>query len=224
VPERARQVRTFEAGLELFRRIAAVAEAEGHHPDLHLEGYNHAYAQLSTHSVGARRVWLAGDACVDGLPELGGAPDARPLSPQAVWAVTEMLSASSARRCGISRWRPPKSAYVQQRVWGPGVGEGPASRALAERCIARARRAGGLTENDFILAAKINALQLADLLPKAKPRFWAWGQQIVHVGTGSYEGAAGVAACGPACAHLQHLLHITQSSFSCKKALKALFA
>jgi len=84
VPERARQVRTFEAGLELFRRIAAVAEAEGHHPDLHLEGYNHAYAQLSTHSVGARRVWLAGDACVDGLPELGGAPDARPLSPQAV--------------------------------------------------------------------------------------------------------------------------------------------
>jgi pterin-4a-carbinolamine dehydratase len=59
VPERARQVRTFEAGLELFRRIAAVAEAEGHHPDLHLEGYNRAYAQLSTHSVGARRAWRA---------------------------------------------------------------------------------------------------------------------------------------------------------------------
>lgn len=32
---------------------------------------------------------------------------------------------------------------------------------------------GGLTENDFIMAAKINALDLRDLLPKAKPRFWA---------------------------------------------------
>ncbi len=49
------QVRNFKAGLELFQRIAQVAEAEGHHPDLHLEGYNHAYAELSTHSIGAPR-------------------------------------------------------------------------------------------------------------------------------------------------------------------------
>lgn len=33
--------------------------------------------------------------------------------------------------------------------------------------------AGGLTENDFILAAKINALSFVDLLPKKKPKFWA---------------------------------------------------
>lgn len=33
--------------------------------------------------------------------------------------------------------------------------------------------AGGLTENDFILAAKINALEIADLMPKRKQRFWA---------------------------------------------------
>eukprot|EP00887_Chlorella_sp_A99_P006532 scaffold3.g6532.t1 len=33
--------------------------------------------------------------------------------------------------------------------------------------------ANGLTENDFILAAKINELDLADLLPKRKPKFWA---------------------------------------------------
>lgn len=33
--------------------------------------------------------------------------------------------------------------------------------------------AGGLTENDFIVASKINDLNLADLLPKRKQRFWA---------------------------------------------------
>ncbi|KAK9832005.1 hypothetical protein WJX81_007888 [Elliptochloris bilobata] len=77
------KVRNFKAGLELFQRIAVVADAEGHHPDLHLHGYDSAYAELFTHSV------------------------------------------------------------------------------------------GGLTENDFIMAAKINALEVADLLPKKKPRFWA---------------------------------------------------
>lgn len=45
-------MRNFQAGLELFKRIGEVAEAEGHHPDLHLEGYNRVAADLSTHSVG----------------------------------------------------------------------------------------------------------------------------------------------------------------------------
>ena len=49
----ALQVRNFTAGLELFKRIAEVAEAEGHHPDLHLEGWNNVSAVLNTHSVGA---------------------------------------------------------------------------------------------------------------------------------------------------------------------------
>ncbi|CAK0784236.1 hypothetical protein CVIRNUC_007440 [Coccomyxa viridis] len=76
-------VRSFQSGVELFKRIGEVAEAEGHHPDLHLEGYNKVSAELSTHSI------------------------------------------------------------------------------------------GGLSENDFIMAAKINAIPVADLQPKAKPRFWA---------------------------------------------------
>lgn len=33
--------------------------------------------------------------------------------------------------------------------------------------------AGGLTEADFILAAKVNSLDLSPLLPKRKQRFWA---------------------------------------------------
>lgn len=77
------KVRNFTAGLDLMKRIGDVANAEGHHPDLHLTGYNHVLAEVSTHSV------------------------------------------------------------------------------------------GGLTENDFILAAKVNELELADLMPKKKPKFWA---------------------------------------------------
>lgn len=77
------KVRNFKSGLELFHRVGRIAELEGHHPDLHLQGYNNAVAEVTTHA------------------------------------------------------------------------------------------AGGLTENDFILAAKINELELADLMPKRKPKFWA---------------------------------------------------
>jgi pterin-4a-carbinolamine dehydratase len=33
--------------------------------------------------------------------------------------------------------------------------------------------AGGLTENDFIVAAHINELDVTELLQKRKARFWA---------------------------------------------------
>ena len=33
--------------------------------------------------------------------------------------------------------------------------------------------AGGLTQNDFILASKINAMDFSDLVPKKKAKFWA---------------------------------------------------
>jgi len=32
---------------------------------------------------------------------------------------------------------------------------------------------GGLTQNDFILASKINDMDFTDLMPKKKMRFWA---------------------------------------------------
>uniref|UniRef100_A0A7S3E200 4a-hydroxytetrahydrobiopterin dehydratase n=1 Tax=Chloropicon laureae TaxID=464258 RepID=A0A7S3E200_9CHLO len=75
--------KNFVKSLEFFQRIAEVAEAEGHHPDLHLVGWNKVTVELWTHSV------------------------------------------------------------------------------------------GGLTENDFILAAKINEIETSDLAPKKKQRFWA---------------------------------------------------
>ncbi len=46
------QVKDFMAGIDFFNRIARVAEEEGHHPDLHLEGYRHVWIELSTHAIG----------------------------------------------------------------------------------------------------------------------------------------------------------------------------
>ena len=45
-------VKDFAAGLDFFNRIAEVAEAEGHHPDLHLVGYRQLAIELWTHEAG----------------------------------------------------------------------------------------------------------------------------------------------------------------------------
>ena len=45
-------VKDFSAGIDFLRRIAELAEAEGHHPDLHLEGYRRVRIELSTHAIG----------------------------------------------------------------------------------------------------------------------------------------------------------------------------
>ena len=45
-------VKNFMAGLEFFNRVAELAEAEGHHPDLHLEGYRRLSIEIWTHAIG----------------------------------------------------------------------------------------------------------------------------------------------------------------------------
>jgi 4a-hydroxytetrahydrobiopterin dehydratase len=45
-------VRNFLAGIEFFNKVAALAEEEGHHPDLHLEGYRQVAVELWTHAIG----------------------------------------------------------------------------------------------------------------------------------------------------------------------------
>jgi 4a-hydroxytetrahydrobiopterin dehydratase len=44
-------VRNFMAGIDFFNKVAALAEEEGHHPDLHLEGYRNLTITLWTHAV-----------------------------------------------------------------------------------------------------------------------------------------------------------------------------
>jgi len=46
------EVRDFAAGLRFFNLIGALAEAEGHHPDLHLASYRQVRIELWTHAIG----------------------------------------------------------------------------------------------------------------------------------------------------------------------------
>uniref|UniRef100_A0A2N9EK37 4a-hydroxytetrahydrobiopterin dehydratase n=1 Tax=Fagus sylvatica TaxID=28930 RepID=A0A2N9EK37_FAGSY len=46
------KVKSFTKGLELFQLVAELAEAEGHHPDLHLVGWNNVTIEIWTHAVG----------------------------------------------------------------------------------------------------------------------------------------------------------------------------
>ena len=44
--------KTFSAAVQMINRIAEVAEAQQHHPDLHLTGYRHLEIVLTTHAIG----------------------------------------------------------------------------------------------------------------------------------------------------------------------------
>ena len=45
-------VENFMAGMDFFNRVAEVAEEDGHHPDLHIEGYRNVAIELWTHAIG----------------------------------------------------------------------------------------------------------------------------------------------------------------------------
>ncbi len=45
-------VRNFLAGLDFFNQVAQLAEADGHHPDLHIESYRNVSIELWTHAIG----------------------------------------------------------------------------------------------------------------------------------------------------------------------------
>lgn len=42
----------FMAAIEFFDKVAALAEDEGHHPDLHLTSYRHVAIEIWTHAIG----------------------------------------------------------------------------------------------------------------------------------------------------------------------------
>lgn len=44
-------LKDFVFAVELIRRIAKLAESQGHHPDLHLTRYRHLAIELSTHAI-----------------------------------------------------------------------------------------------------------------------------------------------------------------------------
>jgi 4a-hydroxytetrahydrobiopterin dehydratase len=46
------KVKNFMAGMQFFNECARVAEEDGHHPDLHIEGYRNVSVELWTHAIG----------------------------------------------------------------------------------------------------------------------------------------------------------------------------
>jgi 4a-hydroxytetrahydrobiopterin dehydratase len=45
-------MKNFLAAIRLIQAVALAAEAEDHHPDIHLTGYRKLTIELSTHSIG----------------------------------------------------------------------------------------------------------------------------------------------------------------------------
>ncbi|MFO0982723.1 MAG: 4a-hydroxytetrahydrobiopterin dehydratase [Planctomycetota bacterium] len=50
--ERHYEMTNFVAALAFLNDVGGLAEAEGHHPDLHLTGYRHVRLVLATHAIG----------------------------------------------------------------------------------------------------------------------------------------------------------------------------
>lgn len=53
-PDRIRKswvMKDFVSAIEFFRRVSELAEAESHHPDLHLTSYRNVSIEIWTHSV-----------------------------------------------------------------------------------------------------------------------------------------------------------------------------
>ncbi len=46
------RVKNFMAAMGFFNKVAELAEAEGHHPDLHLVGYRNVAIEIWTHAIG----------------------------------------------------------------------------------------------------------------------------------------------------------------------------
>lgn len=42
----------FAQAMAFLNRVGELAEAENHHPDLHLTGYRHAAVEIATHAIG----------------------------------------------------------------------------------------------------------------------------------------------------------------------------
>ena len=45
-------VKNLMGGMEFFNAVATIAEEDGHHPDLHIEGYRNVSVELWTHAIG----------------------------------------------------------------------------------------------------------------------------------------------------------------------------
>lgn len=61
--------KNFVSAIDFFNAVKEVAEAENHHPDLHLTNYREVQVVLSTHAIKALSILdMVMAAKIDGLP------------------------------------------------------------------------------------------------------------------------------------------------------------
>ena len=46
------KLKNFREAVKLVNNVAALAEREQHHPDLHIEGYRNVWIEIFTHAIG----------------------------------------------------------------------------------------------------------------------------------------------------------------------------
>jgi 4a-hydroxytetrahydrobiopterin dehydratase len=46
------KLKNFREAVKLVNNVAALAEREQHHPDLHVEGYRNVWIEIFTHAIG----------------------------------------------------------------------------------------------------------------------------------------------------------------------------
>lgn len=50
--EKEYKLKSFKEALEFVNKVGAIAESEGHHPDINIHGWNKVKLTLSTHAIG----------------------------------------------------------------------------------------------------------------------------------------------------------------------------
>jgi hypothetical protein len=142
------------AAQQMEERVRGVAGAEGHADGLAFSRTGlEVTAQLNTVSLGRYRKRGAGVCRVPSpsRPTRCTAPAVRLVAHLAASSIPHVKPVCGTRASLVERERG----------------------ARLRRARVRSCRAGGLTENDFIVASKVNDLSFADLLPKRRQRFWA---------------------------------------------------
>ena len=133
-----------------------VAEEQGHHPDLHLTDYRTVTAEMTTHAA-------------KGLTENDFIMAAKVGHGRWAWA-------SLAGRAPGRGWLGWCGMVGGQGWWlGRVRGQGWWAEAAAGRLCPEARKAARKQRRHAAAAwcAQINDIDVADLLPKRKPKFWA---------------------------------------------------
>ncbi|EMS54050.1 hypothetical protein TRIUR3_11284 [Triticum urartu] len=97
------KVKKFAKGLDFFQLVAAVAEEQGHHPDLHLVGWNNVKIDVWTHAVSALK--YKSKLGFEGLPNQDWTTaSVKDVLKQLGGELIEILPSASRRELEVMAW------------------------------------------------------------------------------------------------------------------------